>query len=66
MDKKEDAEGETEVEISADAIAIADAIFAGFTELAGAVRELARSMNDGMSPDEEQRTERYLDGSKVR
>lgn len=65
MDKKEVQSSEEAAEISGDALAIADAIFAGLTEIAGAIRELSRSINN-----EEQEApaekETYLDGGALR
>lgn len=67
----EDQEGsgqdfeQAEIEASGEAILIAEAILAGFGDLAAAVRELARAVNDE-GDDVEPEPERYLDGTKIR
>ena len=55
---------QAEIEASGEAILIAEAILAGFGELAAAVRELARSVSDE-GDDVEPEPERYLDGSRI-
>lgn len=56
---------QAEIEASGEAILIAEAILAGFGELAAAVRELAKALADE-GDEVEPEPERYLDGSKIR
>lgn len=57
-------EGEQGIEVTGDALAIADAIYGGFQLLAASVDRLTKSMEGEDTADERQQ-EMYLDGSRV-
>jgi hypothetical protein len=62
MDKSESKSSERETEIENP---VADAIYAGLTEIAAAIRELAKSLK-GDEDGEPVRGGNYLDGSRIR
>lgn len=62
MDKEEIAEGEGATESS---LAIADAIYAGFIEVARSIDRFTTAFNGDGEPEPE-RLNRYLDGSPMK
>lgn len=63
MVKEESNRSEEQIEASGDAIVIADAIYGGLAEIAGAIRELAKAQAGEDYGDAEE-SDTYLDGSR--
>lgn len=65
MAKETSGEGEeAPIEISGDTLAIADAIYGGLSEIAGAIRAVAKALEADVESDEAPET--YLDGTRIR
>lgn len=64
MDEKEAERGGGAVEASGDAIVIGESIYAGLSEIAGAIEKLAKALTGDDEPPVESET--YLDGKPRR
>lgn len=65
MVEKTIRDGESKIEASDETLVLADAIYSGLSEIASAIREVGKMLNEGEDVGEPVEHEFYLDGSRV-
>lgn len=65
MVEKTVRESQGEIQATGDAIVLAEAVYNGLIEIADAIREVGKMLNEGENVEEPVEFEKYLDGTRA-